>query len=195
MRPVIHLKLGEDIADVVLHRLFANHQLLRNLLVAQPLSSQLKHLQLPLGEPFVEEIGSGLWLALEMLQQPFSDDGAQYDLAPVRRFYGPSQLLRLRLLEHVSPRARSHAGEHRLRFVVHGEQNNADVGVLLENAARGLDPADHGHLDVHQDDVRHEIARHCDGLLAAGRLTRYLHILCLLQDHPDAPPEEGVVVS
>ena len=139
--------------------------------------------------------GLAMGLPAEVAEQLPGYDRTQYDLAPIGGLDRASQLLRIGLLQHVSPGAGAHAGEDRLRIVEHRDQDDADVGVLLEYLPGGLSAVDHRHLDVHQYDVRDELPRQSDDLRPARRLADHDYLAHLLQYGTKPLPEEGVVVS
>jgi hypothetical protein len=57
-----------------------------------------------------------------------------------------------------------------------------------------LDPRAVRHPDVHQDHVGHGLLGLLDSLVAVARFPDDLDVLLLLEDHLEAPSEEGVIV-
>jgi hypothetical protein len=62
-------------------------------------------------------------------------------------------LLLLGALEHVSARAGAHGREYRVVIVEHGEHQHRDVRGHARDLARGCDPAQLRHLDIHHQHI------------------------------------------
>ena len=60
--------------------------------------------------------------------------------------------------------------------------------------AGGLDSVHSGHADVHQDDVRLELARAGDGFGPVACLADDVHVRFRFEDHPEARSDEALVV-
>src|SRR5690606_9582030 len=65
---------------------------------------------------------------------------------------------------------------------------------VLDGGAR-LDPAAARHPDVHQDDVRQQVAGHLDGLVPVAALADHLDVVLALEDHLQTSAEQRMVVD
>ena len=61
--------------------------------------------------------------------------------------------------------------------------------------ARRLDPVEHRHADVHQDDIWRELAGACHGLRAVAGLADHLDSRLRLENHPEAGTDERLIVG
>ena len=104
------------------------------------------------------------------------------------------QLLDRRVLEQVAARA----GEDRVHHVVVlvGDRQHEDARERRDrrDLPRRLDAAHARHVQVHDDDVRRELAHEPERLVAVGRLADDLDAL-LLEQVAQAGPEQVVVVD
>ncbi len=75
------------------------------------------------------------------------------------------------------------------------DENARPLVAAVEQAARRLEAVHVRHADVHEDDVRVELARGLDGLGPVGGLTDDLHVVLGLEDHPEPRAHEGLVVD
>ena len=66
---------------------------------------------------------------------------------------------------------------------------------FVDDAAGRVDAVEPGHVDVHDDDVRHERQRDLDGLLAGRSLADDLGVGNRLEQGTEAGPEERVIVG
>ena len=76
----------------------------------------------------------------------------------------------LGVLEQVADRPGAERLPHGRRVGHGGEHDDPHPRVGLDDAARGLDPADAGHREVHEHDVRLVQGGRVDAPLAVGRL-------------------------
>jgi hypothetical protein len=89
-------------------------------------------------------------------------------------------------------------------------QRVVDVGIVIEGGqdqyacadlrrgkqtARGLDPVEAGHPDVHDEHVWLEPQRLLDGLTPVGCLSDHLDVVLALEDRPKAAAHERLVVN
>jgi len=66
---------------------------------------------------------------------------------------------------------------------------------LLPDRLGRLDPVEHGHRDVHQDDVGRQLLRELHGLLAVARVTHDRDPLVAAEDRLESLGEETVIVG
>ena len=121
-------------------------------LLLSPSASSSEHLALPVGEAVLpggracaEEGAGGL--------------GIERDVTGGRRTDCAGELLRLGVLEEVAGRAGVERTKDPLAVGERREHDDRDSRLALLDPTCRLDPVQHGHLDVHQDDVRHEVRR------------------------------------
>ena len=67
--------------------------------------------------------------------------------------------------------------------------------MALADAARPLDAAHPGHLDIHHDHVGTRPVRDVQGLLGRCRLADALDAVCVVKDQAQARPQHAVVVD
>ena len=117
------------------------------------------------------------------------------DLAVVRGADGCGDLLGLGVLEHVARCTGLEGGGDLLLLDERGHGHD------LRDRPLGLDPADGRdavhvrHQQVHQDDVGLEAAGHGHALRAVGGLTDDLDVVLEFEEHPQAHPDDGMVVD
>src|SRR5262249_27969802 len=75
-----------------------------------------------------------------------------------------------------------------------GHHQHADAGPAAAKEPRGLDPADLGHADVHDHDVRLLPARELEGLLAVRRQSHHLEPAVCLERGGHRLEETWIVV-
>ena len=132
----------------------------------------------------------------ERLDHPAGDGGREQGLARVHGVDAGHEHLGLHVLEQEPAGA---CLERVVDVVVHveGGQHDdlgRDTGVDGELLGR-LDPVDARHPDVHQDDVGREVAGPGHGLLAVGGLADHVEVGLDLEDHPEAAPDQRLVVG
>ena len=126
---------------------------------------------------------------------PCGDLCAEDRLAPRHRQYSLQDLGRLRPLEDVSARPRPDTGEYRVVAVHHRQQEHRHRRVRTGDCLRCVDPADAGHGDVHDDDVRRELIDEPQRLLSRVRLAHQLGLGRIAQQRADPMAEQGMVVG
>jgi hypothetical protein len=75
------------------------------------------------------------------------------------------------------------------------EHDDTDRRVQLPDLAGGADAVPAGHVDVHQDDVGHDLRDPVDGLLAVARFTDDLDPVSGVAEQHDAMAGHGVVID
>jgi hypothetical protein len=66
--------------------------------------------------------------------------------------------------------------------------------MLTPDQPSGFDSLHHRHLEIHQDQVWLQLARHANRLFAVSCLTDNVHARVLIQQGSQARPEQGLVV-
>ena len=59
----------------------------------------------------------------------------------------------------------------------------------------GGEAVHHGHDEVHQDDIRLQLAGHVDGLLAVGGLPNDLQVLVVFEEHAESLAHDFMVIG
>ena len=102
------------------------------------------------------------------------------------------------LAGHVLEQEPARPGLHRLVDVfveVEGRQDeHARVASRVGQPPGCLDPVEPGHADVHQHDIRTQLARQLDRLASVLRLAHDLHPRLELDDQPEAGADERLIV-
>ena len=83
------------------------------------------------------------------------------------------QHFRRRAFGQVARGARIQGLAHQRQFVVHAEEQHAQLGQALAQAAGGFQAADAGQAEVHDHQVRHRFLHAAEGFFAAGRLAHF----------------------
>src|SRR5690606_17660218 len=115
-------------------------------------------------------------------------------LAARRRPHGLEELVGAGLLEHVAGRARLDDVHHEAVLQHGGEGHHLDVGEAAPYLARGLHAVHHGHEQVHDDDVGHELLDELHGLAPVAGLAHHLQVGLEAEGEPQPPPHHRVVV-
>jgi hypothetical protein len=194
----VQLELLQDVADVVLHRVLGDEQLLGDVAVRHPPGDQPQHLHLAVGQP-----RDGQLLSLlgpldhrpELGQQLAGHRRRDERLTPRNGPDAGGDLLARHVLEQVAVRAGPH-GLVEVGLLV-GDGQDHDLGRrrdVLDRRTR-LDARAPGHPDVHQDDVRQELLGPPDRLGTVTGLTDDLDAGFLVQHHLQAASVQRVVVS
>ena len=68
-------------------------------------------------------------------------------------------------------------------------------GSARDHPARGFDPVQLGHRDVHHDDIGTQLRGEFHGFPSIGGLADNLHVGLRAQDHFEALPDYGMVVN
>jgi hypothetical protein len=162
---VVELELGEDVADVGLHRLVADVEGQGDLAVGAAMGELLEHLLLPLGELLGERAA-----AHQVLEHRAGHGWIEDGLAAGGAAHGGDQDLRLRVLADVADGAGPQRRHHPGLVGVGGQHHHLGVGREGADAAGGLD-AIHaaGHPEIHHHHVGEPLLELRQGLLAARR--------------------------
>jgi hypothetical protein len=194
----VQLQLLEDVADVVLHGVLGDEELLGDVAVVQAARHELEHLELALGQPrgghLVPLVGL-LDHRGELAEQLRRHRRADQRLAAGDRTDRAGDLVDRDLLEQVARRA----GLDRLVEVglLVGDRQHHDLRArhdVLDRGA-GLDPGAARHPHVHQDDVGEQGRGLGHRFGAVGRLADHLDVRLLAEDHLETTAEERVVVD
>ena len=105
------------------------------------------------------------------------------------------QLQGRRVLQYVAGRARIQASCHQILVVVDRQDQNLDVGTRLLDPTNRIEPFQHGHGDVHQNDVGIQPDRLLHCLLAVGGFADNLHIRLAGQDGLHTFSKQCVIVT
>ncbi len=176
---------------VVLDRLLGEVQQLRDLAVRVRLGDELDDLLLALGEL----ARAALLAGEDVLDQGALGVGGEEGLAALDRADRLEQLGVGLALEHVSGRSGLEGLEQVALVVVHGEDEDGDVGRLLADLVGRLQPGEARHLDVEDREVGALADRDVARLDPVRRLGDDLHVLLALEEHPQAGADDPVVVG
>ena len=129
-----------------------------------------------------------------MLDQHRSHRRRQRRLALGHRPYTREDLGRRRCLQQIAGRASTDRGEDLLVRLVRGQHQHPPQP--LGDQLRGrVDPVEHGHPQVQEDDVGHKPPGLGQGLCPVRRLPDNLEVLGVGEDAHDPGPDDGVVVD
>ena len=103
--------------------------------------------------------------------------------------------LRVDVLQQVAARARLQAMHQVFGAFRHGEHEHVDIRQLFGQHAHRLPPADAGHIQVEQHDVRMQLLRALVALQPVGRFAHHLEIRLARQQGLHAAAEKIVVVD
>src|SRR6266853_1458886 len=100
-------------------------------------------------------------------------------------------------LEHVSLRTRLQCPMNILVALIRRQHNEGGILKFFPDRAAGLDAAHYGHPQIHQGDIRLELAEHLDRLPAIRRLADYHPgtITGTVQDQATAGVPNATVVA
>src|SRR3954451_17584760 len=194
----VEVQLLEDVAHVVLDRVLRDVELVGDLTVREPLGHELEHLELAVGQLRRRDLLLLVGAAgerVELLDELRGHRRADQRLALHHGADRVGDLLDGDLLQQVA----GGAGLDRLVEIVllvgDGQHEDLHRRHRLGQPPGGLDAADPGHADVHQQDVGSELLGLGDGVLAVLRLADDVDAVLELQDLDETPPEEGVIVD
>jgi hypothetical protein len=139
--------------------------------------------------------GGGCGAAHELFDEAARDGGGEKGVAGGDGADGVGELLGADVLDEKAAGAGLHGLVDVLVEVEGGEDEDACGAVIVQKAARGLEPVEFGHADVHEDHVGCELAGACEGLESVGRLADDLDVLLGFEDHPKAAAHERLVVG
>ena len=177
--------MGLDGAD-------ADAKLAGNFLIALPFGNQGQHFTLPPGEP-VE------WLLFSATVDELVEGGAGYFrteewLAGANGFDGAHQFLRRRPFGHIAVGAGLDDSKNVLPIAVHREHQHLDFRGFLAQQFSDYQSVHPGHADVHQHDVRPQLAGLAQGLVAIGSLADDFQALLASQADLETFAHHGMVV-
>jgi len=170
LRAVACARLREDPVDVRLHGRVGQVEPCGDLLVRQAGRDQLQHLSLALRQSVRQLRGLGRLDGRRErgCDEPLLDGGVEMRPPLVHRPDRALDLLGAGVLGQISLRARLERREERLVVRIRREDEDPRVGDLVTDLARRRDAVQHGHTQVHQNDVRPLTERELDGLGAVG---------------------------
>ena len=91
--------------------------------------------------------------------------------------HGLRELVRFGVLQQVPDSACVQRSEDLLTVGEGREHDDGDLGLLFGDPTGGLDSVEHGHLEIHEDDVGPLLAADAHGLLSVGRRSDELDVL------------------
>jgi len=131
----------------------------------------------------------------ELLHDLAGDRGGHLDLAGVDAFDAMDQIFAAGVLQQVAAGAGADPFEDVVVLVVHGEEDDLDLRILLLDLACGDDPAHLGHADIHQDDVGLQLADEAHGLRAVVAGADELDLRLQADEANQAVPHELVIID
>ncbi len=145
------------------------------------------------------ELGERVCLTLatrgEEVAHPARQGGPEDDLALGHGGDRAKDVVRRGALEDVAARPGPHRGEDGRVVLEHGEHQHRGPRQARGQGAGRLDAARAAQVDVHQDDVGHDVLTDRDGGPGVGRLAGQLQPLGLLHHGAQPGPEHRVVVD
>src|SRR5262249_45020263 len=123
------------------------------------------------------------------------DGRGEQRLASADRADGAGQLLAGSVLEQEAAGSGFHSVVDVLVEVEGGQHEDLGPAAALGELGGCLDPVESGHADVHQDDVGGQGACLCQCLAAVARLAGDAQIWLGFQQHPQALPDQVLVVG
>lgn len=84
---------------------------------------------------------------------------------------------------------------HEAARAVLGEEDDFDAGERVLDQTRGLEAADDGHGDVHEDEIGLVLFGEADGISAVGGFADDLDVSMGLKDFADRPSDDVAVVN
>ena len=139
---------------------------------------------------------AGRAAAGELLDQAARDRGREQRLAVGDDPDAGDQLLGGRVLEQEAAGAGAQGLVDVLVEVEGRQDQHPDLARALgHHLARGLEPVEVGHADVHEHDVGPQRARRAHRLGAVLGLAHHLDVLLGVEDHAEAGAHEGLVVG
>jgi hypothetical protein len=99
----------------------------------------------------------------------------------------------MQALQHIALRSGSNGFKQFLVFVVHGEHDDARCGPLGSNQPGRLQAVADGHVDIHDDQRRLQIAPQCQSRQPIAGLPGHFQI-GLSRDQPGQPFAEQFVI-
>src|SRR5436305_1205705 len=190
---VAQRELSEQAGDVRLDRGWLDDELGGDLRVRESAGEQAQDVKLAAGEQ--AKRGRRRGGAREFLDQPACAPGREERVAFVHGAYAGDELVPRRRLEEKSGGAGAECIDYVLVEIEGGQDQHAQGGAVGKQASGRLDPAQLRHADVHEHDVRAELACPLERLLAVTRLTDALDVgLCAVAT-PEARSDERLVVG
>ena len=191
-RAAAHAQLGQEVGDVVLHRLLCEVHALADLAVGQSLGDEVEDAPLLVGE-------AGQLLVLRSGAQPIEDTarhrGIEERLAPADPADAVHQVRTPDLLEDVAGRAGHDRAEQRLVIRERREHEALDLGVggpdlpaHLDAVAVGETHVEHGHVGLRRRDAAVR-------LLGRTGLAHDGEVVLGLEQLPQPAPHHLVVVE
>src|ERR1700683_780365 len=133
----------------------------------------------------------------EVCDEPARHARGQERLAGGDGAYRGQQFLKRAALQREPARPGAQRLEDVLVQVERGEDEDPGAGTTAsfgKNLPRGLDPVQHRHPDVHDDDGRGEAGRELDRLPAVGRLADDLQVVLGVDQRGERGTEQRLVV-
>src|SRR4051794_13820708 len=164
--PAAQARLVPDAGEVVLDRARGDVDLLGDLAVRVAHGDEAQHFELARAELVVEVLRLAARRLLVLTQEVAGEVGCDDRAAAVHGDDGVAQLLAAGALGDVAGGAAGDRGEQRLRLLARRHDQHACVRHLLVEALEGHHAAHLRHVQVEQDHVGLELARHLEALLA-----------------------------
>src|SRR5262249_49882336 len=116
-------------------------------------------------------------------------------LPVVHRAYDVGDLIDRDVLQQVSGRAGLDRLEEVLLLVADGQHDDLDARHLVLDGGARLDATAAWHPDVHEHDVRYQVAHLLHGLLAVAALADDLDAVLVVEDHLQTTAEQSMVID
>ena len=179
-----------------------NNQLVRNLLIRQPLGDQPQHLPLPNREGINElRVRVRLRVSLGGLQHAGNQTpgrrGGQQRIPVRHRPHRPGELLRLRPLTD-KPAGPSPQRRHNIRVILKRGENQHPGGGQIRvttNFFRGRNAIKLGHANIHEHHIGLEALRHGDGIQPGIALAHDSDVVGGVKHDGNGLPDERLIVD
>src|SRR5450755_3087845 len=161
---------------MVLHRLEAEREVLRDSSVTLALCDQMKYLPFACGEIGKSHGRSGLWKCGEVMDHALGDGRAEDSLATGDSFHRPHQFVLISVLEQVPASTSTHRGKDRVVIFKHCDHQYLNMRASVQDTPCSLDAIHARHFDIHEDHVRLQSLGTSYDLVAARSLADHLHV-------------------
>ena len=187
------LQFVEDVRHVVAHGFWFELESVGDLGVGEVSRDEVQDLVFAGCQLWERGVWGRPWRGSEIGHESFGDGGSEDGAAAVDPADGVDDVGFPGALEEVAAGSGLEGGEDGVVVLAHGQHQDTDLRACLQYLPGGLDAADAGHVEVHQDDVGLQGGRGVDRGLAVGGLADDVHIGLGVQQRVQ-PLAEGFVV-
>ena len=194
LRPVGRADLGEDVGDVVAHRLRVDDEPAGDGVVVEPAGNQVEHVELAGAEVRERRHRRGA-AELGELGDGVGQVAVEHDVAGHDAVQGVLDLRRIGALDDVAPRAVADRRHRRLVVLGHGEDDHLDVGMVVRQLPVHVEARPIRQMHVEQHDIGLGGRDQLGDIRCCGCLADQLDAVHLLERRGEAEAEDRVVVD